>query len=213
MLTVLPIFRLPLSAMLPNFSASKYNWGNACVKNSGTRRIAERYVKALFEVAESLAAIDQVEADLKVLKTVIDTSSDFRQFLTNPLLSYEVRGKTMLAILTKMQAHQVTRQFFGMLIRQKRLAILPDVATLYCEWAATARGELHGELFSASPLKPKQVEMVGALLGKTYGKTMKLEVREQPDLLGGVVIKIGSLQLDSSLAGKMRRLKLALQAT
>lgn len=179
---------------------------------SGSKRIAERYVKALFDVVQSQNAIDQVETDLESLGDLLNQSKEFRHFLTNPLLSHEMRAQAMLAILSKLNVHQLTRQFVGMLIRQKRLAILPEVITLFGEWASRARGELKGELLAATALKPQEVALVSERLSKAYGRKMKLEVKERPELLGGVVVKIGSLQLDSSLAGKMRRLQNALKA-
>ena len=179
---------------------------------SGSKRIAERYVKALFDVVQADSAIDQVETDLGALGSLLEQSKEFRHFLTNPLLSHEMRAQAMLAILNRLHVHQLTRQFVGMLIRQKRLAILSDIITLFAEWAATARGELKGELLAAAPLKPREIALVSEKLGKAYGRTMKLEVKQRPELLGGVVIKIGSMQLDSSLAGKMRRLGNALKA-
>ena len=182
------------------------------MKKSDAKRIAERYVKALFDVAQSASALDAVEADLNSLGDALAGSADFRHFLTNPLLSAATRAQTMLAVLAKMEVNQISRQFIGMLIAQKRLDILPEVIALFSVWASSARGELRGEVISAAPLKDKEAAMVAERLGKAYGKKMKLDVKQDPALLGGVVVKIGSVQLDSSLAGKMRRLKIALQA-
>jgi len=181
------------------------------VKKSGAKRIAERYVKALFDVAQSSNALDVVEKDLNALGKALEDSADFQHFLTNPLLSHASRAEAMLEILEKMRVNQLSRQFIGMLIHQKRLGILPEIIALFSEWASSARGELRGELIAAAPLKPYDIEMVGQRLGKAYGKKIKLNVRQDPALLGGVVVKIGSVQFDGSLAGKMRRLKIALQ--
>lgn len=182
------------------------------MKISGSKRIAERYVKALFEVAQAESALKNVEADLKMLGAAIHESPEFQDFLTNPLLSHEVRAQAMLAILAKMNVHQLTRQFTGMLISQKRLAILPDIIALFAQWAANERGELKGELISASPLKLQEVATISERLSRAYGKKVNLEVRQQPELLGGIVVRIGSQQLDSSLSGKLSRLGIALKA-
>ena len=182
------------------------------MKKSGAKRIAERYVKALFDVAQSGQALDAVEKDLTALGKALEESADFRHFLTNPLLSHTSRAEAMLEILEKMRINQLSRQFIGMLISQKRLGLLPDIIELFCEWASSARGELRGELVAAVPLNPYDVEIANQRLGKAYGKKMNLNVRQDPALLGGVVVKIGSHQFDGSLAGKMRRLKIALQA-
>jgi F-type H+-transporting ATPase subunit delta len=181
------------------------------VKTSGSKRIAERYVKALFEVVVADKATDSVEKDLLSLGIACKESPEFCHFLTNPLLSNEARAQTMLAILAKMQVHQITQQFVGMLIRQTRLAILPEIVSLFADWASVARGELKGEVIAAAPLKDKEIKLISERLSKAYDRKMVLSQKEQPDLLGGVVVKIGSLQLDSSLAGKIRRLKIALQ--
>lgn len=199
-------------AKIASFSAPQPIKQTKTVDNSGNRRIAQRYVKALFDVANSASAVDKVEADLSSLLKAHNESPEFRQLLVNPLLSRDAQAKAMLALLDKIKVDQVTRQFIGMLVSQKRLPLLPDVAKLFIEWASSARGELKAELITAAPLKDKEIALVAERLGKAYGRKMHLEVRQDPALLGGVVVKIGSLQLDSSLAGKIERLKVALQA-
>ena len=181
------------------------------MKKSDAKRIAQRYVKALFEVSVQARAVDAVEKDLNALGAVIAQSKEFQHFLTNPLLSNGERGEVMLALLAKLDVNQVSRQFIGMLIAQKRLSILPEVISLFSIWAENSRGEMRAELISASELKSSEVDMVGQRLGKAYGKKMKLTVRQNKALLGGVVVKIGSLELDSSVAGKLNRLNKTLR--
>ncbi len=181
------------------------------MKTSGIKSIATRYVRALFDVAQAASALEAVEADMTSLAAALKDSKEFNDFLTNPLLPREVRAKSMLAILEKMKVDQVTRQFIGMLIAQKRLAILPQAAALFIEWAASARGELKAELIAAAPLKAKDIAMVGDRLGKAFGRKVNVDTRHDPALLGGVIVKIGSQQLDSSLAGKLNRLAVTLK--
>jgi F-type H+-transporting ATPase subunit delta len=182
------------------------------VKIAGTRRIAERYVKALFDVAAGVDALDDVEKDMLSLAQALSESEDFQHFLTNPLLSREAQAEALSALLNKMKAHQVTLQFLQMLAAQKRLGALPAIADLFLRRVAAERGELSGELIAATVLKPKEIAQVAERLSSAYGRKVNLEVRQDPGLLGGVVIKIGSVQLDGSLAGKMARLKRTLQA-
>jgi len=180
------------------------------VKASGSKQIAQRYVKALFDVgAKSQAA---VEKDLGVLQTVLAESEEFQALLSNPLLTRAQQAKAADAVLAKIKADKVTRQFVALLARQKRLNLLPEIIALYQDWATTARGEMKAEIISAAPLKSADIAAISAQLGKTYGKKILVETREDPELLGGIVIKIGSLQLDSSLAGKLTRLTNKLKA-
>ena len=182
------------------------------MKKIEAKRIAERYVKVLFDVAQAASAVDAVESDLNALGKALAESAEFRHFLTNPLLPQTVRAQIMEALLAKMNVGKVTGQFIAMLVEQKRLAVLPEIIELFSLWASISRGELQAELVSATDLKAQQVGAIEQRLEKAYGKKMKLDVRQDPALLGGVVVKIGSVQLDGSLAGKMRRLKQALQA-
>lgn len=182
------------------------------MKTDGSRRIAERYVRALFEVAQGNKALDQVEQDLTALAKALAESESFRHFLSNPLIPRDHQADAMIAIAAKMNAHQATRQFVAMLAQHRRLSILPEIVDIFRQWAANARGEMRAELIAASPLKPQELTLISERLGKVYGKKVNLDVREDPSLLGGVVVKVGGLQLDGSLAGKMRRLKNTLQA-
>lgn len=182
------------------------------MKTSGSKRIAERYVKALFEVATKASALDKVEQDLASLGKALDESPEFRAFLENPLLTLTQRAQAMLAILDKMQADALTRQFIGMIVKQKRLAILPALIAEFATVAATSRGELTAEVIAATPLKEKEITQIADRLSKAYGRKLRLEVKQDPALLGGVILRIGSQQLDSSLAGKLRRLKNTLKA-
>ncbi|MBY0406957.1 MAG: ATP synthase F1 subunit delta [Rickettsiales bacterium] len=182
------------------------------MKISGSKRIAERYVKALFDVAAQAKAIEAVEKDLDSLGHIIGTSAEFRHFLTNPLITPHMRGQAMLAILDKLSASQLTRQFIGMVLQQKRMGALPEIINEFARAAAASRGELAAEIVSASPMSATEVKQVETRLSKAYGRTLRLEVKQDPSLLGGVILRIGSQQLDSSLAGKMRRLQQSLKA-
>ena len=179
------------------------------MKTAGLRQIAERYVRALFEVAGS--ARDQVEQDLNALGAALE-SHELRQFLHNPILTREQQQKALDAALSKMNAQDVTKKFIALLIRQKRLPALPEIIRLYSDRAAEARGELKAELIATTPLNVRVVDMVAEKLSKIYAKKVVVAMRHDPSILGGVVVKIGSQQFDSSLAGKMRRLRNILKA-
>lgn len=174
------------------------------MKTTGNKRIAERYVKALAEVSAKAQA--QVEKDLSALGAALAESEEFRAFLVNPLLTREQHTKALDAVLKGIKADKITQQFLSTLIAQKRLPILPDVVELYAAWAASQRGELPAELVTAQALKPADIKDAQARLSKAFGKTINLNVREDASLLGGVVVKVGSQQLDASLKGKLSRL-------
>ncbi len=175
-------------------------------------RIAQRYVKALFEVASRDAALDAVDKDMQMLKQALTDNATLREFLNNPLLTRQAQTDAMKNLLSKVSAHALTQKFIAMLASQRRLDILSLIATLFTKEVAASRGEVSAELISASPLKADEARQIAARLSKAYGKKINLTLTHDASLLGGAVIKIGSQQLDSSLAGKLSRLKIALQA-
>jgi F-type H+-transporting ATPase subunit delta len=182
------------------------------MKKAGYRQIAERYVKALYDIASEAGARDAVEKDLGVIATLIVESEAFASVLTNPLLSRDQQAKALEPVLASIKAHDVTKRFIKTLAAQKRLPILGEAASIYAQWAARARGEIKAEAISAHALSLKDVAIITERLSKAYGKKVTLETSENPELLGGVVISIGSQQLDASFAGKLNRLKNKLKA-
>lgn len=182
------------------------------MKTSGIRQIAERYVRALFEIAREPALRDQVEQDLDALQNAIEKSDDLQRVLHSPLLTRSQQAKAITAVLAAMNANAATQKFVALLAQQKRLDILPQVIALFSEWAAAARGEIKAEIISAAPLKKDDIAALSGSLGKAYGKKVIVDVKQDPQLLGGMIVKVGSQQLDGSLNGKLRRLKIALQA-
>lgn len=175
------------------------------MKTTGSRKIAERYVKALFDAGAG--ASGAVEKDLDALARVFAESAEFRALVDNPLLSRDQQEKAMGVVLAKLKVDKITPPFIALLARRKRLALLPEIAAIYKEWAMRARGEMKATLVSASPLKDTDIQVIGTQLAKTYGKKILLEMHENPDLLGGLVLHIGGRQLDGSLAGKLNRLR------
>lgn len=182
------------------------------MKTIGAKRIAERYVKALFELAESADTVSGVEADLLALSHAILQSPEFSRFLSNPLLSRAIQAAAMDAMLKQLKAHEVTRKFIAALAHHRRLSLLPDAAEIFSRLAQASRGEMQAELVSAAALGKKELSAISDRLSTAYGKKVNLAVAEDAALLGGIVIKIGSQHIDGSLAGKLERLGQKLKA-
>ncbi|MDX1975022.1 MAG: F0F1 ATP synthase subunit delta [Rickettsiales bacterium] len=176
------------------------------------QQIAQRYVTALLGVAKDDAALAQVEKDLLALQNAYAQDAGFREVLANPLLGRTQLAGAMAEVLKTLKAHALTQQFVAMVANQKRLTLLPQIATLFEEALMARRGELAVELVSAVALSDKEIEAVRAQLAKAYGKKITIKTRVNPEILGGVVINIGSTQLDGSLSGKLRRLGQQLKA-
>lgn len=182
------------------------------MKKSGSKKIAERYVKALFDVATAAGAAAAVEKDLQTLAAALNESAEFSKFLHNPLLSRKQKAEVAAALLARLGANKVTTQFISLLAAQNRLDLLAEMAKLFIEKCALSRGEISAELVVASKVSAADSEAIASALGKAYNKKINLSIREDKAIVGGSIINIGSLRLDGSLAGKLDRLKQKLKA-
>ncbi|MEQ1789655.1 MAG: ATP synthase F1 subunit delta [Rickettsiales bacterium] len=182
------------------------------MKNSGSKKISERYVSAVFDVATQADALVAVEKDLLGLADLIKENADFHDFLYNPLLTRDAQVSIAANLLEKIGTHAVTAKFVALLAHNKRLDILPEMIELFLKELAISRGEIAAELVVARAISTKEADAIAQSLGKAYNKKINLSVRKDAALLGGTIINIGSVQLDGSLAGKLNRLKIALHA-
>ena len=180
------------------------------MKNS--KKISERYVAALFSVAASEAALPAVENDLVNIAKLLKEDAKFADFIVNPLLTRAQKGNACAEILKYLKAHQLTVKFMLLLAAHKRLELIPEMVRLFVEKTEISRGELAAELVSTRTVSAAESAKVAEKLGKIYNKKINLRIREDASLLGGVVINIGSTRLDSSLSGKLNRLRQVLKA-
>lgn len=182
------------------------------MKNSGSQKISDRYATALFSVAGASKLVDAVEKDLKNIQETLLSSEDFCYFLNNPLLNRDAKRKIISALLEKVGVDKLTNQFISLLAAHKRLELLAEIIAIYLKKCASARGEIAAEVISAKAIEAKAEKEIADALGKIYGKKITIKTRTDESLLGGMVVNIGSKQLDGSLAGKLNRLKQSLKA-
>lgn len=182
------------------------------VKTTGIQRIADRYVTALMDGSTQARATEAVENDMNTLTRALAESAELRHFLGNPLLPRKAQASALAALAEKMKLSPTTRQFLALLAERGRLELLPAAAKAFIRRAGEARGEVAAEVVSATPLSEKETQRIAQELSRACGKNVTVTVSQDADLLGGVVVKMGSLQLDSSLAGKLRRMRRTLLA-
>jgi len=178
---------------------------------TGGSGLAERYAKALFELADDRKALDEVANDLRALRGLIDESADFRRLIRSPVLSRLEQGKAVTALAERAGFSALTRNFLGVLARNRRLFVLPGVIAAYLKELAVRRGEVTAEVTAARPLTPAQTEAVNEQLRKAVGGKVALDLRIDPGLIGGLAIKVGSRMVDASLKSKLARLQLAMK--
>lgn len=179
--------------------------------SSGSMGLAGRYAKALFDLAEAEKALDAVAADLKTLRAMVDGSSDLVRLIRSPVISRDDQSKAMGALLAKAGCGALTKKFIGLVARNRRLFALPGMIESFGRILADRRGELTAVVTAAAPLGARQTEALGASLEKAAGRKVAVDIKVDPAILGGLVVKIGSRMVDSSLKTKLQQLRLAMK--
>jgi len=173
--------------------------------------IAKRYATALFELADESASLDTVSADLKSLKNMLDQSEDLSSFISSPLYSREQHSSALSAILDKSGSSDLTKQFIGIVARQRRLFALVEMIADFDARLAEKRGEVTAQVTSAHALSDAQVAQLKETLKAQLGSDVTLESSVDENLLGGLVVRVGSKMIDSSIRTKLNRLQLNLK--
>lgn len=178
---------------------------------SGMSAIAERYATALFDLAEDGTALDRVAKDLRELKAMIEASETLRRFIRSPLLGREDQAKGILAVLGEAKAHDLTRRFIGVVARNRRLFAVPAMIDAYLAILAESRGEVAAQVVSAVKLTAAQVTAITNALKTAVGGNVVVDAAVDADLIGGLVVRVGSRMIDTSLRTKLQRMRLAMK--
>jgi len=173
--------------------------------------IAERYATALFELAQSQNTLDQVASDIKTLKSMIHDSVDLRRLLDSPVLTRSEQGKAIKALGEAAGFGGLTVNFLGLAAKNRRLFAVPGIIKAFLKRLAAHRGEISAQVASAAPLSQEQLDSLVSALKTSFGGNVAVETSVNPELLGGLVVKVGSRMVDSSLRTKLQHLKLAMK--
>jgi F-type H+-transporting ATPase subunit delta len=174
--------------------------------------LAGRYASALFDLASESGTVTPVESDLDALSKALAESPELAALTTNPRVNRADAGKTLTALAKVMKLSPLTANFLGVLASNRRLAQLPNVIRAFRTIAAAQRGEVTAEVASAHALTDAQIETLRQKLTQREGRTVKLTTRTDPDLLGGLVVTLGSKRIDASIRTRLNTLAQAMKA-
>ena len=175
--------------------------------------VAGRYASALFELAREDGKVAEVEGDLAKFQALCGESADFVQMIRSPVISSDDQEKALASVLAKAGVGMLTVNFFKLLAKNRRLFAASDIVRDFQSLAARARGEVRAEVTAATPLSEAQVANLKAALKSSVGKDVTLVQRVDPVILGGLIVKMGSRMVDSSLKTKLESMKIALKGS
>jgi F-type H+-transporting ATPase subunit delta len=173
--------------------------------------LAGRYASALFDLASEAGTVSAVENDLETLAAALRESPELRALIRNPEVSREALGRVVAGLGESLSLAELTRNFLGVLAQNRRAGELPATIRAFQSIAAAQRGEVNAEVATAHPLSDEQLATLEHKLRAREGRTIKLKTRVDPDLLGGLVVTIGSQRIDGSIRTRLNSLAQAMK--
>lgn len=169
--------------------------------------ISGRYATALFDLARDAGQLEAVQQDLDSVSRMLAESSDLVRLVRSPAISREDQGAAMAALLARAGAGELTRRFIGVLAQNRRLFALSDIISAFRRLLSHHRGEVIAEVVSALPLGDQQLAELKSALSSAAAGNVVLQTRVEPELIGGLVVKLGSRMIDASIRAKLNSLK------
>ena len=178
---------------------------------TGASGLAGRYATALFDLAAERNALDAVAKDLQALRQMMAESADLARLITSPVIARDAQAKAITALAEKAGFNPLTRNILGVMAMNRRLFALSGAIDSYLAKLAESRGELSAEVTSAAPLSDQQRNAVAESLRQALGSKVTVHTKVDKRLLGGLVVRVGSRMVDSSLRTKLQKLQLAMK--
>ena len=173
--------------------------------------LSGRYAMALFQLARDAKQLDAVSQSLAAVKAALAESEDLRLLTTSPVVSRDAAVKAVAATAKVLKLDKLTAKFLGVLASNRRLGQLAAAIRAFNELAAAHRGEITAQVTSAHPLDQDQVDALKAKLKAEFSRDVALDLTVDPAILGGLVVKVGSRQVDGSIRTKLNTLANAMK--
>lgn len=173
--------------------------------------IAKRYATAVFELAREAGAIGTLESDTDALSAALGESADFAAMVRSPLYSRQDQQDAITALAGRMGLSPLTVNTLALMAAKRRLFVLPQLLKALRDLIATEKGEVTAEITAAAPLTDAQAARLADTLKAKIGRDVKINTTVDESLIGGLVVKVGSRMIDTSVAAKLANLQQAMK--
>ena len=173
--------------------------------------VSGRYATALFELARDEKSIDAVKTDLDQFDAMLNDSADLKRLVRSPVFAADTQSKALSAVLDKAGITGISANFLKVLTANRRLFAVSDVIRAFRALVARFKGEASADVTVAEPLSDKNLDALKTALKAVSGKDVTLHVKVDPSIIGGLVVKLGSRMVDSSLRTKLNSIKHAMK--
>ena len=176
-------------------------------KNNSTLSTKNSYSQALFELASEKNLISDIEKQAFSIIELINNSMDFKDLIKDPTNKIEDQLKVMNKISDQFKFNELLKKFLGFIIFKRRFFYVKKILNDFLNICSNARGEIQAELSAAKELNESEVNNIKIELSKTFGSNIKLDHKYDPSLIGGLIIKVGSIMIDTSIKNKLQQIE------
>ena len=175
--------------------------------NSTTSLTKNSYSQALFELASENNSINDIEVQVSAILGLIDKSIDFKDLIKDPTNKIEDQLKTINTISNQFKFNELLKKFLGFLVSKRRFFYVEKILNDFLFICSNARGEIQAELSSAKNLNENEINNIKNELSNTFGSNIKLNHKYDSSLIGGLIIKVGSTMIDTSIKNKLQQIE------
>ena len=169
--------------------------------------IAGRYATAVFDLAREGGEIASIEADVEALQAVLDESADLRALIASPVVTRDEQGRAIGALAGRMALTQTMQNTLSLMAQKRRLFVLPQLLAALSARIAEEKGEVTAEVSAPKALTKAQSEKLAKTLSANFGKNVKIRASVDEELIGGLVIRVGSKMIDTSIRSRLAALQ------
>ena len=177
------------------------------LKSTFLNSTSKSYALALYELAKENSELNKAEDGMNGLKVLLNTSSDFKEMILNPTVTKEEKNKVIIKIVDQYGFCQTLKKFLGFLATKNRLFFLNQIIDSFLNLVSSSKGELKAKLLSSKELSKAELEKIRNELSKDFQSPIKIDYKYEPNLIGGLIIQVGSVMVDTSIKTKLKQLQ------
>ena len=176
-------------------------------KSTFSNSTSKSYALALYELSKENSELDKIEEDMRNLNKLLNSNKEFQEVILNPTVSKEDKGNVISAIAERNNFSQTLRKFLGFVSIKNRLFFLSKIIETFLNLVSNNKGELKAKLTSSKKLSEEEKKEIQSELSKDFKSTLNIDYEYDSNLIGGLIIQIGSVMIDTSIRTKLKKLE------
>ena len=176
-------------------------------KSTFSNSTSKSYALALYELAKESSSLDKVEEEIKNFKTLLKDNSEFKEMISSPTIKKEEKKNVIFEIIKKNNFSETIKKFLGFLTIKNRLFFLDKIIESFLGLVMKNKGELNAKLISSKELSDEEKKKIQSELSKEFKSKLNIDFQHNPDLIGGLMIQVGSVMVDTSIKTKLKKLE------